>query len=589
MAKGVGIGSLRYAGGQDAGMRAARYAPKRRTQDTFLPAPVLGMNTMDPPELMKPGYAVELINWWPNENGLTTRGGSVPWSGGFNDQPVESVLVWNGTEAFGVAGPDIFLLPGTPNQDVAATLAYTGLTSAKVQSVNFSNDGGTFLCCCNGVDAPFYYDGTAWTQAAFTQNDETFDGSGFFAVTSHLSRLWWLKKDSQTVYYGAVNAIQGALSELPVGAYLRRGGNLVAFGVVTQDGLTGSEDLFVVISSEGEVLLFRGTNPDEASSWNLVGHGMIPRPIGAPRCVTKLGPDLVVITESGLVGINKAMSSEFPGLAANVGEKIRSHWDNLMATYGDGEGWDICVYHGRDLIIINAPGPLGNTQLIVNPDTKAWGLLQGWEQIKCLAEYRGGLIGGGNTAVFALDYMYQDTVNKTLWIDGTGLWAETQEDEVGSEWVRDNSSIVVDPPTWSLLRIIQEPVHARVKHGFVSVGGNVKKRFTLARPFLISSSIPAAWFDLAEDFKGDDVLSKMFDEQDIVPGAEWYTGDWNVGPDDESGSDWVVGEGLRQVRTRWMQATGYGYFCSPIVAVDASTQHVTYTGCDIQYETGNSL
>ena len=77
---GLGIGSLRYAGGQDVGMKAARYAIKRRSQSKFLPAPVLGLNTMDPPEIMKPGYATELINFWPNENGLTTRGGSSPWN-----------------------------------------------------------------------------------------------------------------------------------------------------------------------------------------------------------------------------------------------------------------------------------------------------------------------------------------------------------------------------------------------------------------------------------------------------------------------------------------------------------------------------
>jgi len=587
MAQSLGIGSLRYAGGQDTGMRAARYAPKRRTSTKFLPAPVLGMNTMDPPELMKPGYAEQIINWWPNENGLTSRGGSSPWTIGFNGNPVESVMVWNGEEAFGVADSDIFVLPGVPKPEVEAELSYTGLTSGYVQSVNFSNDGGTFLCCCNGEDTPIYYDGTTWTQAAFTQNNETFDASGFFAITSHLSRLWWLKKDSQTVYYGDVNAIQGPVHELPVGAYLHRGGSLAAFGVVTQDGLTGSDDLFVVISSEGEVLLFKGTNPDEAGSWSLVGHGQIPRPVGAPRCVAKLGPDLIVITESGLLGINTAMSKEFPGLDANIGEKIRSHWDSIVATYGRNKGWDICVYHGRDLIVINAPGPLGCQQLVVNPQTKAWGTIQGWEQIRCLVEYKGGLIGGGNTAAFALDYLYQDAVNGTLWIDGTGIWALDADDPDGSEWAVDAED--EGGATWNILYMVPEPIHARVRHGFVAVGGNVKKRFTLARPFLISASIPAAWFDLAEDFRTEEILSEMFKEDAITPGTEWYTGEWNKDAYDTSGSDWITGEGERQVRTRWMQAKGCGYFCAPIVAVDASTQHVTYTGCDIQYETSNTI
>jgi len=584
---GTGIGSLRYAGGQDSGMRTARYAVKRRSQSKFLPAPVLGLNTMDPPELMKPGYATEIINWWPNENGLTTRGGSSPWNVGFNGFPVKTVMQWNSSTLFGVADSDIFSLYDTPQNDQEAQLSYTGLTESRLSWVNFSNDGGTFLCVCNGADAPLYYDGEEWTEAAFTLDSETFDATGFFAVTSHLSRLWWLKKDSQSVYYSATNAIQGAVTEFPVGAYLQRGGSLACFGALTQDGLTGSNDLFVIVSSEGEVLLYKGTNPDEASSWQLVGHGQIPRPVGAPRCVAKLGPDLVVMTESGLVSINTAMSKEYPGLDATISDKIRSHWDNHLATYGNGEGYDLCVYHGRDLIMVNLPGPLGCTQLIVNPSTKAWGQIQGWENINCLCEYQGRLVGGGNTAVFALDYLYMDAVNGTLWIDGTGIWARDADDPDGSDWARDGED--EDGSTWNIYNAVPEPVHARCKHGYVALGGMVKKRFTLAKPYLVSASQPAAWFDLSEDFYEGDMLSEMFAEVDIAEGGEWYKSDWNRDAYDTSGANWFVGEGAKQVRSRWMQAKGYGYFCAPIIAVDASTQHVTYTGCDVQYETSNTI
>jgi len=584
---GTGIGSLRYAGGQDSGMRAARYAVKRRSQSKFLPAPVLGLNTMDPPELMKPGYATEIINWWPNENGLTTRGGSSPWNVGFNGFPVKTVMQWNSSTLFGVADSDIFSLYDTPQNDQEAQLSYTGLTESRLSWVNFSNDGGTFLCVCNGADAPIYYDGEEWTEAAFTLDSESFDASGFFAVTSHLSRLWWLKKDSQSVYYTATNAIQGAVTEFPVGAYLQRGGSLACFGALTQDGLTGSNDLFVIVSSEGEVLLYKGTNPDEASSWQLVGHGQIPRPVGAPRCICKLGPDLVVMTESGLVSINTAMSKEYPGLDATISDKIRSHWDNHLATYGAGEGYDLCVYHGRDLIMVNLPGPLGCTQLVVNPSTKAWGKIQGWENINCLCEYQGRLVGGGDTAVFILDYLYQDAVAGSKWIEGTGIWARDADDPDGSEWARDAED--ADGATWTIFTAVPEPVHARVRHGYVALGGQVKKRFTLAKPYLISSSQPAAWFDLAEDFKEGDQLSEMFSKDDIAEGGEWYVSDWNRDAYDTSGADWMVGEGERQMRSRWMQAKGIGYFCAPIVAVDASTQHVTYTGCDVQYEAGNTI
>lgn len=587
MAKGTGIGSLRYAGGQDVGMKAARYAIKRRTDSKFLPAPVLGLNTMDPPEIMKPGYATELINFWPNENGLTTRGGSSPWAVGFGGEPVKTVMQWNSSLLFGVADDTIYVLDDVPNKETEAEPSYVGLTEDKLSWVNFSNDGGTFLVVCNGKDTPMYFDGTEWQTATFTKSNSTFDATGFFAVTSHLSRLWWLKIDSQSVYYTATNAIQGAISELPVGAYLQRGGSIACFGAVTQDGLTGSNDLFVIVSTEGEVLLYSGTNPDEASTWKLVGHGQIPRPVGAPRCVCKLGPDLVVMTESGLVSINTAMSKEFPGLDATISDKIRSHWDNHLAVYGKGEGYDICVYHGRDLIIVNLPGPLGTTQLVVNPSTKAWGQIQGWEKMNCLCEYQGRLVGGGDTNVMILDYLYQDALNGTLWIESGAIWARDADDPDGSEWARDAND--EGGAEWNILFVVPEPVHARVRHGYVALGGMKKKRFTLAKPYIISGSQPSAWFDLAEDFKDSNQLSAMFPDKEITPGGEWYVSDWCRDAYDFSGADWMVGEAEKQMRSRWMQAKGIGYFCAPIVAVDSDTQNVTYTGCDIQYEAGNTI
>lgn len=586
----AGIGSLRYGGGQQVGMRPASYAYKRRTESKFLPAPIRGLNTMDPPEIMAPGYAVELVNWWPNENGVTTRGGSAPWCVGVSEEQVESVMVWNAEEAFAVADGSVYAVPRVPDARRYAPKVRSGLTSSLVQSVNFSNDGGVFLCCCNGTDAPFYYDGTGWTTATFTLNSHDFDASGFFDVTSHLSRLWWLKKNSQSLWYGGVNAIQGPVYELPLGAYLRRGGTLAAFGVLTQDGLTGSEDVFCVVSSEGEVLLFAGDNPDEATSWRLAGQGQIPRPVGAPRCIAKLGPDLVVMTESGLVGLNKALSSEFPGLAGNISDKIRSYWDHLIAVYGPaGDGWDICVYHGRDLIVCNLPGPLGHMQLVCNPNTLAWGTIQGWEGISCLVEYQGRLLGGGPSAPFALDYLHLDRVNGTEWHEGDAIWCRDATDPDGSLWLRDANDTSSDGVIWSWAEIVPSPISASVKHGYVAVGGaGVKKRFTLARPYLVSEEQPEAWFGIDEDFMSREELSLMFEH---IPGgwAEWYTADWCRDAADHDGAEWCVRSGVRQLRSRWMQALGYGYFVAPKCYIQTSTQGVTYTGVDVQYEVGNAL
>lgn len=578
--------SLRYAGGQNTGLRNAGYAVKRRSANAFLPAPILGINTEDAPEMTKAGYATEAVNWWPGENGLTTRGGSSPWCIGLNGNPVETILVWNAKDIFGVAGDEIHALPAAPDKESKPRLVRSGLHSARVQSVNIGNDGGVFLHCCNGVDAPFYFDGTEWHDAVFTKGEAGFDASGFFAVITHLQRLWWLKKGSQSVFYGDVEAIQGKVYELPVGAYLTRGGSLVGIGVITQDGTEGSNDVLCIISSEGEGILFAGDNPNQASSFSMIGRFQIARPLGEARCCVPFGPDLMVMTEAGLIGINETVSKAFTGLSGSISEKIRSYWYDIVDLYGTHDGWEITLYHKRDLVIINAPGPRGYQQLVCNPKTRAWGTLEGWEFARTFREYGEHLVGGGSSAPFALDYLFMDAVNGTEFVLGDGIWAVNAEDPGGSEWAIGPD---MDGPLWEIWYSVPKPVEARVRHAFLAIGQKgTKKRYTLARPYLVAEGQPEAYFCMDTDFHNQALFSKMFDEKSYV-GTEWYTGEWASDVLDAGGDLWNIGKSERQMRTRWMQANCYGYFCAPKVMVHTSEQVVTYTGCDVQYEAGNAL
>lgn len=539
-------GSLRLAAGAVYGYRDATYAPKRRSTTVFLPAPTLGINSIDPPDMVKLGYAEEIVNWWPDENGLTTRGGSNPWNMVAKDKFTHSILIYDAHTIFAVAGDTIYKLTEIQSTNAQASVSYTGLTEdAIMQHVNFSNAGMAFIHCCNGKDAPIYYNGEAWVKPSFTLNGEEFDASSFCSVTSHVQRLWWVN-GTQNVYYGDTNAVQGPLHVLPLGSFMRRGGSIVAIDTITQDGLQGSDDLFVAISSEGEVFLYQGDNPDEIDQFNLVGRGEIPRPIGAPRCTIKHGTDLVVMTIAGLVGLNASLSKVFPGLRTDIMEKISSMWEAQVRLYGKNAGWGICAYRKRGLIIVNLPDENGCIQWVVNPDTCAWVTLSGWENLRCLTEFQGQLLGGSLGHVSLLDNLYKD------WSDGEMV-----------------------------------PITAKVKHSFYGLGQTgVKKRFTLAKPYLVSSSTPESWMGLVVDFRYApelSVLSHMLEaEETLGGGATWYKSEWYEG-------EWGIGDSRRQVRTRWMQALGCGYFCAPIIQVETNTQTVTYAGVELQYEVGNTI
>lgn len=535
---------LRLAQGAQRGLRDAHYAPQRRSTTKFLPAPVKGINQADPPDLVPTGYAEEIVNWWPEQAGLTTRGGSLPWNTQINELQVHSILNYNGEELFSVAGEYVFRY--TPEQQISdePEEELSGLDpDARVQSVTFSNAGLSFLHCCNGSNPPFYYNGTTWTTAAFTLNDESYDARDFNSVTTHLQRLWWTKKGSKSVFFGDVNAVQGPLHELPLGGFMRRGGSVVAISTITQDGMYGSDDLFVAVTSEGEVFLYKGDNPTEIDGFALIGRGQIPRPIGAPRCMVKFGTDVIVVTEAGIVGLNSSLSQVFPGLRTGIMDKVAPLWERYVRDFAALDGWDICLYHKKGLLIINVPTDEGMIQFVVNPDTAAWVTLNGWEQMQCFAEYKGELLGGGTGTILLLDTDTTDYVN-----------GETRA------------------------------VSARVKHSPSSLGlTGIKKRWTLAKPYIVSSSTPETFFGLVVDFGKEPTLSKMFDAKPTFGGrARWYVSEWNT-------DSWNVGDTDYRAHTRWMQAIGSGYFVAPIIEIQTAEQNVTYAGVELQYETSNTI
>src|SRR6516162_7941264 len=59
-------------------------ASRRLSTPQEAPAPLAGWNTRDPFEVMEPTDAILLDNWFPDFQGLTSRGGSLTFAGGLD-------------------------------------------------------------------------------------------------------------------------------------------------------------------------------------------------------------------------------------------------------------------------------------------------------------------------------------------------------------------------------------------------------------------------------------------------------------------------------------------------------------------------
>ena len=95
---------------------------------------------------------------------------------------------------------------------------------------------------------------------------------------------------------------------IDLGSVFRRGGRIEACYTWTIDAGAGADDHFAIITSNGEVAVYRGTDPSSASDWSLIGVFMLGHPLGR-RCGTKMGGDLVINSTEGLLPLSKALLS----------------------------------------------------------------------------------------------------------------------------------------------------------------------------------------------------------------------------------------------------------------------------------------
>lgn len=543
-------------------VRLAQNAAQRKSQSVFLPAPLKGLNTVDAPGMMGAEYALSCVNFLPLENGLVTRGGTQPMSAAMPTD-VTTVMGYTGGDGvlFGVSGEKIYQLPNEPNSSTAPVPVYFGLTSPWLQHVNFSNNGGSFLWACNGVDAPAYYDGTTWTAATITG---VTGGAQPANVAVYQTRIFFCVPDSLDLYYLATDAIQGSASKLPLGSYFDRGGEILLIGNVTVDSGYGPDDYLVVVTSNGEAVTFKGRNPDNASTWAMVGRFQLARPMGK-RSMVKWSGDLVIMTEAGVAGISSMLSQELAGLVNAATEKIQPTWAEYTRLGYGQDGWDICVYHRRGLMLLNIPTQFtGFKQYFFNPQTVAWSEVQGWEQIRCLTEFQGKLLAGMGRFVHWLDNLFNDVIYAPR---GFSQWYTM-------EWYSGQ---------WSIPEAIGIPIKAQVQQAFSFAGGQgVKKQYTLMRPYIMSSVQPFAAMGLNTDNIIQSWAVQQIMNYQNFGGSQWYSSEWYD-------MEWSMAQAMPSMRTRWVQAQALGYSASIILQLEADSASCTYTGSDLQFVVGNTL
>jgi len=379
-------------------MLAAQQAKRRARKSSMrhVSAPTGGLNSRDSIADMPEKDAVILNNMFCLPDKVMLRNGSTWFATGLNG-PVQTLAAYNAqdgaAERFGATTTNIYDV--TAAGAVGAPVV-TLQTSGKWEWINFATPGTSYLYMVNGVDKPQLYNGTTWV---------AIDGVSVPAITgvttttltnimAHGQRVFFIERDSLRVWYLPVDSVGGAASSFDFTSLCIRGGYLVAHFSWTIDAGAGLDDHAVFITSEGEVLAYRGTDPTSAATWGLVGIFYMGKPIGK-RCGIQYGADILVITEDGVVPLSSALISGRVNNGAAITDKIQPDISAATSTYGNNFGWQLVMNPDANMLILNVPtSTTVSIQYVMNTISGAW---SSWDSLNasCWVEQEGSVYFGG--------------------------------------------------------------------------------------------------------------------------------------------------------------------------------------------------
>jgi len=222
--------------------------------------------------------------------------------------------------------------------------------------------------------------------------------STFTHVNAHKSRLFFIANSSLTAYYLPVNSIGGAAQTLNFESLFTRGGYLMAMETWTVDGGYGLDDYAAWITSEGQVAIYRGTDPALPATWALVGLYQLSAPIGR-NCFQKYGGDVLCITKEGVAPLTKALISSAVTDRMMLTDNIQQTMSDYTTLYGANSGWQILLYPEENLLMVNVP--TSNTvsyQLVMNTISGAWSQFKNWNAT-CWERHQGAIYFATGTNV----------------------------------------------------------------------------------------------------------------------------------------------------------------------------------------------
>jgi len=496
-----------------------------------IPAPVGGWNVRDSLANMSPTDAVTMTNFFPTVSSVNLRGGYSKWSTGITGQ-VDTVMAYEtGTvsKLFGIADGKIY---NCTTSGAVGAAERTGLSNSRFEHINVTTAGGSYLYACNGVDDPLLYNGTTWSSINASSSPIAITGittNKFNNVTLFKNRVWFIEKESLKAWYLPTNSVGGAAEVLDLSSIARMGGYIVSMSAWTIDAGYGVDDNLVFVTSQGEIIVYRGTDPSSASTWALAGVWKLGAPVSR-RCLYKYGGDLLILSLDGLLPLASALQSSRLDPRVNLSDKIQGAITEATTAYQDSFGWALLYHAKNNALWINVPVGLGvQEQFVMNTITKSWTKFTGWDA-NCWETFNDNPYFGGDGFVGLAWDGYVDDIND---INAIALQAFNYYESRG-----------------------------------------VKKYFTRARPSIFTDGTPSILVGINVDFDVSDTTGSLNFSSTTY--GLWDTSVWD-------NSLWAGGT---IITNNWQGVTGIGY-CAGIQLKSASQGlQIEWASTDVVFQQG---
>lgn len=510
-----------------------------KSNEIILPSPILGLNVRDAISSMQPQYAITMDNYMPTETAVIIRSGYTKY--------VKLGEVKTGIKTLAYYS--------RPNQEKFIALydgkAYDVTTTNFTEfNVEFTN---TYCQTVQYKDRLYFVNGTDKPKVFYVDEDNNkhFEDWGFTGATNDklfincaVSKefLWFVERNTLKAWYSAeAGNVAGQLKSFDLSQISKKGGYLIAVENWTVDGGQGIDDYTVFITSQGEVLIYSGSNPNSADDWQLRGSYNISKPIGY-RCTMRYQGDIVIITEDGYIPMSKMLSLNNSGQSSDIfSDTIRGLVIKRTSQNKEKKGWESVVYSKKGYAIFNVPVANQFEQHVINVNTGAWCRFTNIRSY-CWCNYGDSIYFGSDDTIYKFDDGYSDN---------------------GSE------------------------IEGKIEQAYNNFGTPAIKKISLINPRTKCSTAYNLTIYTNVDFQKVNVnYATNIGE---IGGSLWNSSSWsNIKEHIDRGYKWQTIDATK-VNSQWVAHSAVGTSISVVFKTKTRGNKIEWYDTEIRYETGTGI